>query len=315
MNAMTGRISSVTAVGLASLAFVPAASAQVAAETPEVLPEYSAATPTPTATPTPAVTPTPTPLGAETEEGHVGAPPEDAPKRVRRVYRDYRRDAIIEPCDHTLNTLRDTRDSATDEFEEEFPDFLASVEASIAERREIDCKALAAQEAAEKRAAADDAADQDAGKGTGETTASPGGSGTGATVTPAPTVAPLPIDPLPAEPDAADDTLAPDPLPATETPAPLPEEVPPPVAPAPVAPAPVATPAPAAVSREPAAAPAPVYGLAAGGGLLALAGLAAPLLGARGGSRLAAFQHSWAEAGFRVRGTWQDFRDWLRVGR
>jgi hypothetical protein len=49
--------------------------------------------------------------------------------------------------------------------------------------------------------------------------------------------------------------------------------------------------------------------------LLALGGLLAPLLTAGGGSRLAAFQHSWAEAGFRVRGIWQDFRDWLRVGR
>ena len=322
MGAMTGCVRTTAAIGLASLILAPAASAQTVAETPEaVLPEYSA-TPTPTPTPTA----TPAPEGEPREEGQVGVPPDDAPRRVRRVYRDFRRDAIIKPCDHTLNTLRDTRDSVTDEFAEEFPDFVASVNAAIDERKATDCQALAEKEAAEKKAAAeDDESDKDAAQGTGGTTAGTGtgtGAGTGTTglgsgLGATPTVAPLPIDPLPADPEATDESLAPEPLPPIETPAPLPEEVAPPAAPAPVAPAPVAPAAPATapVAREPAAAPAPVYGLAAGGGLLALAGLAAPLLGARGGSRLAAFQHSWAEAGFRVRGIWQDFLDWLRVGR
>jgi hypothetical protein len=69
------------------------------------------------------------------------------------------------------------------------------------------------------------------------------------------------------------------------------------------------------VAPEPADPPAPVWGLAAGGGLLALAGLLAPLRGAVRGGGVDVFRHAWGEAGYRLRGAWLDFCDWLRVGR
>ncbi len=301
-------MSSITAVGLASLALAPAAAAQVSEATVGGDPEYSAA-----AEPTP--TPTPTPEAEEPQLGQVGEPPEDASKRVRRVYRDFRRDAIIEPCDHTLYILRETRDSVPEDFDADFPDFLESVKAAISERKTLDCEALAEEEADEE--AARDEADADEDAADADSGASTGGGGTATPSSPPAPIDPLPIDPLPSTSTDTEDEIAPDPLPPVETVAPLPEPVIPapaaPVAP-PVAP-PVATPAPSTVEAEPATAPAPVWGLAAGGGLLALGGLLAPLVGARGGARLASFEHAWGEAGFRIRGAWQDFRDWLRVGR
>lgn len=306
-------MSSITAVGLASLALAPAAVAQTPDAPVGTDSEYSAAA-EPTATPTP----TPAPDDAGDDVGQVGEPPPDASKRVRRVYRDFRRDAIIEPCDHTLYILRETRDTVPEDFDAQYPDFLESVKAAISERKELDCEAVAEEEDAED-AERDEDADSDEDAAADESASTGGGGAATPSTTPAP-IDPLPfdpIDPLPSTPSDAEDEVAPDPLPPVETVAPLPEPVtPPPAAPAapPVAP-PVATPVPSTVVAEPATAPAPVWGLAAGGGLLALGGLLAPLFGASGGARLAAFEHAWGEAGFRVRGAWQDFRDWLRVGR
>ena len=319
---MARRLSSITAVGLASLALTPAALAQTSEATPAIDSEYSAAA-QPTPTPTVSPTPTPVPSDEGADVGDVGEPPEDASKRVRRVYRDFRRDAIIEPCDHTLYVLRQTRDTVPEDFDVQYPDFLESVKAAIAERKELDCEEVAEEQDPDE----DSTRDQDAGGGEdsgseegadADDGGSTGGGGFRTPSTPAP-IDPLPIDPVPSSPGDMGSDVAPDPLPPVETVAPLPEPVTPPPAaqapvPAPVAP-PVATPAPSTVKAEPATAPAPVWGLAAGGGLLALGGLLAPLFGARGGARLAAFEHAWGEAGFRVRGAWQDFRDWLRVGR
>jgi hypothetical protein len=60
--------------------------------------------------------------------------------------------------------------------------------------------------------------------------------------------------------------------------------------------------------------PAPVVILAVIAGLLALAAAAFALFRTRGWDPpwLAASRHTWAETGFRVGGTWDEFRDWRR---
>ena len=91
---MARRMSSITAVGLASLALAPAAVAQTPEATVGPESEYSAVA-EPSPTPAPSPTPSPAPADEGIDVGAVGEPPEDASKRVRRVYRDFRRDAII----------------------------------------------------------------------------------------------------------------------------------------------------------------------------------------------------------------------------
>jgi hypothetical protein len=48
---------------------------------------------------------------------------------------------------------------------------------------------------------------------------------------------------------------------------------------------------------------------------LALLGAAALALSAFYARRNPTWEHAWREAGMRVRGTWADFSDWLRLGR
>ena len=55
-----------------------------------------------------------------------------------------------------------------------------------------------------------------------------------------------------------------------------------------------------------------VPGILIGIALLGGAVLAAMALGGRGSPEM---RHAWSEAGFRTRGVWADFSDWLRTGR
>ncbi|MDP9376449.1 MAG: hypothetical protein M3P40_02555 [Actinomycetota bacterium] len=316
---MSRRAKTSAATGLLVLALSPLAAAQdpvpvdptVTIQAPGSEAGAAATTPTPTATATP--TPSPTPESEpELDFGSYdeARPPKRASKEVKRIYRDFRKDSLISSCRHTLEDLRETRETMPATFEHDFPDFLPTLQAAIDERR-----ALSADKCAQKRAEED--ATDNAVVPTPTPTATPTATPTPtATATPAPTATAAPSakgDPLKSVgklPDVASNN-APAPLPPATTPAPVATPpTPPPAPPAAAAPAPEAE-----ITREPAAAPAPVWGMAAGGGLLALGGLLAPLAGARPGSRLAGFRHSWGEAGFRLRGMWLDFLDWLRVGR
>src|SRR6185436_5349783 len=94
----------------------------------------SAQTPTPTPTPTPTVTPTPTPTVTPTP---TPDPVEEKKERLRkrkvvkRVYRDYRQDGLIDNCRHSRLALKRTLQSISDECEADFPDFREAVKAAI----------------------------------------------------------------------------------------------------------------------------------------------------------------------------------------
>jgi outer membrane biosynthesis protein TonB len=215
----------------------------------------------------------------------------DLSKGAQRVYDDYRSDAAIRPCDHSVKTYKRTLRQITPDIEEETPAFRPAVEAALRERQKQECAAPGDDQ-------------QDQGNATPGTTAPP------APAAPAPTPAPAkPAQPakpaLPAKP--APTAQAPAPT-ATPTPAPT-------VAPA----APVASPTPAPAS-------APVLldrphegtptGLLIALGLLALSLLAALLAFAgRHLDRFAGARHAWGEAAYRAGGTWADFLDWARMSR
>lgn len=318
------------------------------------LPSTPTASPTPEGTATPGPTPTPEPTlepEPEPRDYSNARPPADASDTVKRVYRDYRRDGLISPCSHTLADLRDTRETITTNFSHDFPDFEPTLVAAIGERRGADDAECATSDADPDDASTADGTGSDVTESGGDPTptgddsgdpasngdlagngapASNGGSGgdsspTGTGGTDAaddPANNDPPADPLPdgriSDLDPADTPVEPAPLPTDAAPtvpeaAATPVPVTPPVEP--LAPVAEVAPTPEVVARDSATAPAPVWGMAAGGGLLALGGLLAPFARAGRGARLAAFRHSWAEAGYRMSGAWQDFVDWLRVGR
>lgn len=339
-------------VGAVQPGIVPSAEAAVeglpststASPTPE-----ATATPGPTPTPEPTLEPEPEP-----RDYSDARPPADASKTVKRVYRDYRRDGLISPCSHTLADLRDTRETITTNFSHDFPDFEPTLVAAIGERRgadDADADECATSDADPDDASISDGTSSDVTESGGDPTptgvdsgdpasngdlagngapASNGGTGDDSSPTDTggtdaaddPADNDPPADPLPdgriSDLDPADTPVKPAPLPTDAAPT-VPEAAatPVPVTPPaePLAPVAEVAPTPEAVARDSATAPAPVWGMAAGGGLLALGGLLAPFARAGRGARLAAFRHSWAEAGYRMSGAWQDFVDWLRVGR
>ncbi len=73
----------------------------------------------------------------------------------------------------------------------------------------------------------------------------------------------------------------------------------------------------AATARPANGAPVPLILLGVVAGLFALTALALLVMKRLGlaEGRLAPVRHSWREASWRLGGTWEDFRDWLRVGR
>ena len=229
---------------------------------------------------------------------------DDEPERtkgVKKVYRDYRDDGVIEACDHTKKALQRTLDDLPEEADIETPDLRPALEAAIEQVEDDDCPEPEPSPTA---------------------TASPAPSATAApTTTPAPT----------ADPDDSLGSVTPPPggggnddPPGKEDVAPLEPSV------TPVPPA--TTPAPAVPPAEPsgpAATPEPVYGneddrvplsLLILAGLAALVALAALLYAALsrlgwGESQLERIRRAWREAAFRAGGTWGDFADWIRVGR
>jgi hypothetical protein len=229
-------------------------------------------------------------------------------REPQKVYDDYRSDAAIQPCDHTVATYRRTLREITPAIEEVTPAFRPAVEAALRER-----------ERGKRGCLQQDSPTQPGDNGSGAATGSNGGSG-GSSTSPAPPAAAQPAPSAQARP-APPSSGAPAPAPpAGTTTAPAQRATPMPTA-APAAPA--ATPAPAA--------PAPVVlldhphegtpaGLFVALGLLALTALlvALALLARRFGwaeERLAPARHAWGEAAYRAGATWGDFVDWIRLGR
>ena len=244
-------------------------------------------------------TPTPTATAQQSQDdGSAAKAPDDASKEVKAIYTDYSRDGVIDVCDHTRENLQKTLDTIEADFDRDFPDFREAVEAGIQRHDDGKCDSDAEATA------------------TATATASPA-----ATATASPDSGDLPppqddtsTDDGGALPPPDDGSLPPDDgtlPPATEG------TVPPPAAPPPVAPpvAPAATPTPV---------PTPVDRHALGHRRPADPGhpdrrRAARRRRARGhGDRrppLTAMRHAWSEAGFRTRGLWADFSDWLKIGR
>lgn len=236
------------------------------------------------------------------------------PVKVRRVIADFRNDGRIEPCRHTAKTYRDTLKAIEADTNQYAPDFPIAVEAAEEARADTDCKE-------EEEAAA---------------SPTPTPTPTSTPTAPSPTATPAPIVPAtPVVPVAPVAPVTPTDPPATEaSPSPSPSPTVSPEAEAP--PAPTAVPGsgagitpgvPPATTNKPdvvLARTADHRGarlpLAILAGLLAaalLAGLLALLMRrfGWGAERLAGVRHSWGEASYRTGGTWQNFTDWLRLGR
>jgi hypothetical protein len=277
---------------VAAFAVAPSAWAQEPTPTPTL--------PTPTPTPTPTVTPTPTPTPEEIAEAERK---EKLRKRkvVRRVYADFRRDGRIDNCEHSRTALKRTRESITDEFDTDFPDFREAVTAAIKDHDDARCEEEEEPEA----------------------TATPAPTSTPAP-TPAPTATPAPTT-TPST-DSGDLDLGGDDDSGGAAPPPRDKEPPPPsegdVAPV----QPEATPAPVATPPPPAPTQLAVIPSDGDANLLvpavllaaALAGLGlvgASAIAARRSDRFAGWGHSLREASYRATGAWGDFGDWLRLGR
>jgi outer membrane biosynthesis protein TonB len=218
----------------------------------------------------------------------------DLSRGGQRVYDDYRNDAALTPCDHSIKTYRRTLREITPDIEEETPAFRPAVEAALRERESKQPCTVP-------------------GSGEQDPNAQPG---TGGTTPVSPPAAVQPAQPAPAQPAKPAKPVQPvQPAPAQ------------PAKPAPTAtPTPTVAPAAPVTSSAPAPASAPVLldrphhgtpvGLLLALGLLALCLLAIPLaLLARRFDRFPAARHAWGEAAYRAGGTWTDFLDWARAGR
>ena len=60
-------------------------------------------------------------------------------KAVKKVYRDYRDDGVIEACDHTRKALRQTLDDLAPEADVDTPDLRPALEAAIEQVKADDC--------------------------------------------------------------------------------------------------------------------------------------------------------------------------------
>jgi hypothetical protein len=234
------------------------------------------------------------------------ADPSERSKAVKKVYKDYQDDGVIEACDHSQKALQKTLDELPPEADVDTPDLRPALEAAIEQVQKNDCPVP---------------------------TPSPTPSPT-TTPAPAPTSTPAPV--TPPDDTGSDDSLGTVPPPGGNdggggNPPPTQDDVTPlqpEVTPVP----PAETPAPAVPPAEPsgpAATPAPVYensddslpvALLVLGGLAVLLALLALLYAAL--SRLGwaerpltRVRRAWREAAFRLGGTWGDFADWMRVGR
>jgi hypothetical protein len=211
---------------------------------------------------------------------------------AQKVLDDYRADAAIAPCDHSVKTYRRTLREITPDIEEQTPAFRPAVEAALRDRQRGKRGCLGPGGEAQQNA----------------------GSGETAPATP------------PATPPAAQPAQPAQPAPAAPAkPAPATPVQPPAQTPAATAtPTPTAAPAAPVTSSAPAGASAPQLvdrphegtpaGLWVALALLVLSLLAALLAFAlRDAERFAGWRHAWGEAAFRAGGTWGDFRDWVRA--
>jgi hypothetical protein len=227
-------------------------------------------------------------------------------REPQKVYDDYRSDAAIEPCDHTVAVYRRTLKEITPDIEEKTPAFRPAVEAARGERERGRRDCLEQDSPTQPGTSGDGAAGGAAGGSAGDSTPSPPAQSAQS--------APPATAPAPAQP------ANPAPVPGGENAAPAPESTP----------APTVAPPPAVTDSAPPAPAAPVLlnrphdgtpaGLLIALGLLALSALLAALaLLARrlgwGEERLAGPRHAWGEATYRAGATWADFVDWIRLGR
>jgi hypothetical protein len=204
---------------------------------------------------------------------------DELPDDVQSVVDDFRADGEITPCKHTVQALERTSQLAPSDIAQYSPDFPAAVDAALEARKNDDCASATATPTPA------------AGAAPGATGTPPPGAGA---ATPAPSGSATPA----ATPSA--------------TPQATPAATPPPAAPA-------ATPAEPTYTTVAHNDPFPL-GLWILVGLLALsllAWLVLALLGRTGWGeeRLAGPRHAWAEARYRADGVWNDFTDWLRLGR
>jgi hypothetical protein len=228
---------------------------------------------------------------------------------AQKVYDDYRSDAAIQPCDHTVAVYHRTLREITPAVEEEAPAFRPAVEAALRERNRGRRNCL----------------EQDSPTQPGTSGGSAGGTANGTT--------PPATQPAPAAPAAKPPATAP---PSSAAPAPGPAHAAPAPAPGKSAPAPQPTPTPTVAPAPPVTSSAPPppaevvlldhphegtpMGLLIALGLVALSVLliALALLARRlgwGEERLAGPRHAWGEATYRAGATWADFVDWIRLGR
>jgi hypothetical protein len=273
---MRKRPITVLVAALALLAAVPAAS--------------EAQDPTPTATAT---------AQQSQDDGSAAKAPDDASKEVKAIYTDYSRDGVIDVCVHTRENLQETLDTIEPDFDRDFPDFREAVEAGIQRHDGKRCDSDAEATATPSATASPDAS-ATASPESGDLPAPDQGSATddGGGAIPPPDDGSLPPEDgalPPAEegagavPPAATPTVAPPVAAATPTPVPTPVIV-------------------ARSSTDELLVPGILIGIA----LLGAALLAATAIGGRRSPRM---RHAWSEAGFRTRGLWADFSDWLRIGR
>jgi hypothetical protein len=226
-------------------------------------------------------------------------------REPQKVYDDYRSDAAIEPCDHTVAVYRRTLRQITPDIEEETPAFRPAVEAALRER-----------ERGRRGCLEGDSPTQPGTDGEG---AAGGTTNGGSNTTPSPPVQTAPPATTPAPVPPATTAPAPDGGGGSGT-------VPSP----PATPTPTVAPAPPVADSAPPAPTAPTLldhphegtpaGLLIALGLVALIALLAALalLAGRSGwgeERLAGPRHAWGEAAYRASATWADFLDWMRLGR
>jgi hypothetical protein len=214
-------------------------------------------------------------------------------RNAQKVYDDYRTDAAIQTCAHTVKAYRRTLREITPDVEEETPAFRPAVEAALRERERGTGKC-------------ESPVDE------GQTGDSSAGAGGGSPSSPAPP-ATAPAKPAPAKPAPAAPAPAPSkPAPANAAPQATPTAT--------VAPAPPVTSSAPTLPSDPVLVDNPREGTPLGL-LIALGVLALALLlvlaglAARRFDRFPGARHAWGEAAYRAGGTWGDFVDWMRLGR
>jgi hypothetical protein len=225
-----------------------------------------------------------------TPAAHAQDPPADASPEVQHIYQDYRNDGRIEVCDHERADLQDALDTIEPDFDSDFPDFRAALEAGIERHENGRCDAGSEEPSPTPTASATPEG--------GDLPEEGGG------IPPDDGALPPPDDG--SAPPLEEGTPPPEPTHEAAPPVPT-TAAPPPTA----AVTPAATPASVVVTRSRAdelRIPLILLGIAVLGAAL----LAASAFAAQRSPRV---RHAWQEAAFRTRGTWADFSDWLRFGR